>query len=789
MPVDAVDQRNHIGHFERRTRHYHLQKNTQQKLKAISESQSHKPPQKINSVAALYFSTAILLNLVKTVNTPVTLPTQSPLTQKNTLFNGLKSAVTFASHRMAEVNNALHHIDFLKFPVASAEPTKSIKQTSTRSSDHNDAIIEKLDYECVNKRENLSISKIIRKMGETISNPILEMTRESQILYFYNKYGRCPREDESEILLSTSQAIDLIISYFLSTTSEAKSLAIIQNALGRLLTFFADRLDNIDISENSIADFEEQVMFITKSIIDTSLRNERGERIEHPLKVPNHLYLKNRKPHIKMNNEELETLIIDHDFFVKTEDGIHKVYYRDEKWLFSDEEAPSSYTAHEEKGVSIIDENSLIDLDNEDVDILCGTRRKRGAGLRKMCNLRTTGDEDRHYSEASNEYSHGSIGTVYTLDDDYVIKKYQTKIDTEHTSRLKYAINTAKAFSRIYGKGTAKVSITPEPDGHGTATVYVKMLKIPGTSLNEIAKSSDPETLFNLLVDLQSKNAINNLLRKLKEAGIKHNDINISNIMYDKEYGLNIIDFDSATFLPAGETIPEPAMKEMQVKAQHALRETERTIQQNTNIEALLINVYGDKIKTQSTSNSITYRIGKFTIKEFTKTGDMTKSINHEIGACNHVMSKYQKKHLKIMRNKNSVIYNHIEGSQPTEHEVRNVLISLFKQKIIFANPKESYFIKTPEGDIIPTDFNMVFSRNRIEKLHIRLKKRIIINYVKQGYRHIPHEIRPMYNDIISQIDRSLGEQQPSRYMSPSLLKRAGFHPTRKKNTLHGNTL
>lgn len=823
MPINSVCQRNKMGYFEYRTNHYRSEKLTQERLKKIASSQHCKSPKKINTLVTLYLSSAIILHLLRIAGTPTFRHISSsspcdnyrksqknnndkqetalniigsmqssipPVIEDNTFFNAMKNTVCFVSYGMSEINNQLKNIDLLKFPTASAEVIKHRTwPSSTSPSYHNDVIIKKIEHPCVDERNDLSIAMVLRKIGETLSNPVVEMARESQIVYFYNKHGRCPQENETQNLLLTSQRIDAIISCISNFAPEFITMNITQNLLGPLLVFFADTLDEIEIQNQRMADFDEQVLFITKAIIDTSPRDSHGKLTEEHLKIPNNLYLKKNKYYIKIDNQELEVMLIDNIYFVHKEKTAYPVNYRNGAWYFLGKEKRTSDTEVQNNRWHSDGKDNLFDLDNEDIDILCGTRKKRGAELTKICSIQTTAAEERRYSEISSAYSQGSTGIVYDLGDEHVIKKYQTKIDVKHTSRLKYAINTVKAFHRIYGPGSARVSITPEPDGYGTATVYVKMLKIPGTPLNEIHKITDIEILFNLSADLQSKAAINKLLSRLQSAGVKHNDINMANILYDKKIGFNIIDFDSATFLPHGDPIPDNAMLEMRRKTQHAFNEAYRAIQYNTDIEKMLIASHGNKIKIGSTKNSIIYRIGEFKIKEFSETGDTLKLINHEIGSCNHVMKLYNKKYLKVIKHKNAVIYNHLEGTKPTENEVKSVIADLFKYNIIFANAHTDNFIKTSDGEVIPIDFNMIFSKNRIDRLHSRLKKDIVINYVNHGYRYIPHQIKSTYSTLIKRVNNSLGEKKPTRHMPISALIRSGLRSAKNSKISYSNTL
>lgn len=811
MPVDAVFQRNNIGRFEYRTKPYTPDKTTQAQLKKMSTAQRLKPPQKINFTAALYFSSAIFLNLIKTANTPTTLEKSCPFHSRrhhdqridfpnNTasasfeanrvlpatthepvnLLEAMSSTVIFAYNTIRQLDNAVRYIDLIPMIGANAEPVKTAPgEKNTETPPNIEVLIEKIDHSCIIERSNLKFSGVLRKIGKTMSNPILEMVRESQIVYFYNKYGRCPKEAESEHALQAAQKADIVISYIISTTPESEPLYITQSLLGPLLVLFADALDDVSIEAEPVESINEQLVFVAKSIINTSLRDSQQKLIGTELKIPKGLCVKEGKVQIKINEKLWDITMIDNEFFVKKQGVIYPVIYQDDAW---------SFLENENEEPEIEDNNDLFGLNDEEVDILCYARARRGAGLRKICSLKTTAVEESHFLEISNDFSQGSVGDVYSANDDYVIKRYHARIDIDHTSRLKYAINTARSFSRIYGKGTAKISISPEPDGNGLATVYITMIRVPGMPLSEVSKITNPEHLIRLLAELRSKETVPELLSKLQENGVKHNDINLANILYEPGIGFNLIDFDSSTLLPQGESIPDGAMQEMNRKTRHAFNEADRMIQKNIDLEALLTKHYGDKIKIALDHRSNTYRIGKFTIREFASTKDRTKLIHHEVGACNHVMKIYGRHDLKAIKYKDAVIYPHIEGVEPTRKEIMEKISTLYHQNMMFAGACESDFVKTPEGEIIPTHFNTVFSKNRIDRLHFRLKKNIVINYVHSGHRFIPQKIKPMYSEIINNINHSLGERRPTKHMRKSALVRAGLRQARKQSHLHANT-
>ncbi|VVE23869.1 hypothetical protein PHO31112_03274 [Pandoraea horticolens] len=148
----------------------------------------------------------------------------------------------------------------------------------------------------------------------------------------------------------------------------------------------------------------------------------------------------------------------------------------------------------------------------------------------------------------------GTIGRVYQVNTDHLIKVYNNpygiKNGALYRSSLDRARNSEEAFTRLYGKGTAKVAIR---DGFYPTQpiVALQMKKIPGESLDSILKSGDRELIEEILQQFRDKPVAKRLVDRLESKGIVHHDINLGNILYDRGTGqFNLIDFDSATFDP-----------------------------------------------------------------------------------------------------------------------------------------------------------------------------------------------------------------------------------------------
>ena len=208
-------------------------------------------------------------------------------------------------------------------------------------------------------------------------------------------------------------------------------------------------------------------------------------------------------------------------------------------------------------------------------------RVKRGANFGKLCPPRNSFNansaQEKSLSDNTRQMmAEGSIGKVYDTGDGYVIKEYKGKIDARHKSRLQAANKNAKGFNRYYGPSSATVRISDNADE--TASVSVRLKKIEGNPLDSIRTMTDKNQLIDIASSVEKYSPAGKLANTLQNKGIIHNDINQGNIIYSKEKGFSIIDFDSAHFLGEGEVVSELQTASMKKKFLHVFSETLRDI-------------------------------------------------------------------------------------------------------------------------------------------------------------------------------------------------------------------
>lgn len=114
----------------------------------------------------------------------------------------------------------------------------------------------------------------------------------------------------------------------------------------------------------------------------------------------------------------------------------------------------------------------------------------------------------------------GSTAEVFedVNDSSTLYKKYDL-VGDQYNEVLEMARQESDLFNAFYGD-EASVVIR-----HG-GDVYLRMLRVPGTPLNEIDTADIPDNLESLYL---------RLICKLNELGVIHYDLNTGNMLYDKE--------------------------------------------------------------------------------------------------------------------------------------------------------------------------------------------------------------------------------------------------------------
>ncbi|WP_237713017.1 hypothetical protein [Serratia sp. M24T3] len=162
----------------------------------------------------------------------------------------------------------------------------------------------------------------------------------------------------------------------------------------------------------------------------------------------------------------------------------------------------------------------------------------------------------------------GTAAKIYDTQDGYLIKEYKRELKdapiranptgtgkgSSYSGALAEAQKNRDALNRIYGEGSASLTIINGVNPL-VKIVYVKMKKIPGSSLSSILEKADDADISMVVKRLNTPDKLtseaNIMLDKLKINGIQHYDINLGNVMFDPELQqFHFIDFDRASINP-----------------------------------------------------------------------------------------------------------------------------------------------------------------------------------------------------------------------------------------------
>ncbi len=260
----------------------------------------------------------------------------------STLWNPIPQTLSRAGEFM------LQH-DPLRFPEASALPAggyqnKAIKRfpryavfqpkTTTSSPVPDDVKIEKLDFSCIEERQNLSISNVFRQIGKSLSNPVSELAKESQVIHYYNNHHRCPTQKEISNLLSITSTVDKTISIITALIPGSQALVVTQRLGGPLFRMIADSIDNKKLNVDDLSEANDQLLALGKSIVDTSPKNSNGQTIEDQLRVPDGLLFKNNKLSVNIKGVDKGFAIKNGDYFANGNGKLRRISYssKNKEW-------------------------------------------------------------------------------------------------------------------------------------------------------------------------------------------------------------------------------------------------------------------------------------------------------------------------------------------------------------------------------------------------------------------------------------------------------------------------
>lgn len=195
--------------------------------------------------------------------------------------------------------------------------------------------IEKLNFSCIEERQHLSLADVFRQIGITFKNPINELAKESQVIHYYNKFGRCPTEEDIKKLEAITSRIDSIISGILILLPGSKPLYLTQSLGGPLFKLLGDYMDNREGDiEDDMKEIAEQSAFIAKIISEYAPLDSKGKVNDKDISLPKKMFFHHGKLSTEINGDKWGLSYEENRFVASKENEKRQVEYsrEEEEW-------------------------------------------------------------------------------------------------------------------------------------------------------------------------------------------------------------------------------------------------------------------------------------------------------------------------------------------------------------------------------------------------------------------------------------------------------------------------
>ncbi|RJL48646.1 hypothetical protein [Pectobacterium carotovorum] len=212
---------------------------------------------------------------------------------------------------------------------------------------HNRGYPNKIDVEylesvtCVeNESEKITVGKVLRKIGDTIINPITEISLQAQLVYDYKIYGLCSsKKEDVEEIKRTTLFIDQVISSVMALVPipQVQAIVLVRNIAGPFFRMTADVMEGEKINEDNLNDLIVQPSMLARLIVDSSPKDSNGIVITDKISLPENFIIRNNKNYIKMGSREWEIQYNEGKYTIKKNNIEREVFYSPEKkkWQYS----------------------------------------------------------------------------------------------------------------------------------------------------------------------------------------------------------------------------------------------------------------------------------------------------------------------------------------------------------------------------------------------------------------------------------------------------------------------
>ena len=199
-----------------------------------------------------------------------------------------------------------------------------------------DVKIEKLDYSCIEERQDLSLTQILRQIGKTLQNPITELAKESQVINYYNNLGRCPTKGDVEKIEHITMFVDKVVSAVITLLPYSQPIAILQSVGGPLFKLMADDIEQKENDKiEAMQEIAEQVIFLSKSITEKIPRDNKNKVSDAKISLPKGIFFHEGRIYTQINGDRWELSYKKERFFATRENVEKEVEYstKEEEWI------------------------------------------------------------------------------------------------------------------------------------------------------------------------------------------------------------------------------------------------------------------------------------------------------------------------------------------------------------------------------------------------------------------------------------------------------------------------
>lgn len=219
-----------------------------------------------------------------------------PVSQIKSADNSITTMINSISHFIDYTEEIISRYSLLNIPMAAALPLTEdgqdsvirinryappkIKKTTPAPIIHDVKIVKLYDYSCLNDGEYRSFAEVLKRISQSLLQPVTMLAIESKNIASWNNGLGCPEISDIEKFSDVTQKIDDVISQIMGFLPYSKPLDIMQGIIAPLLGRIADDLMGKPVSREEELELLQQM--IQQARISSITANYMGSRDQHP---------------------------------------------------------------------------------------------------------------------------------------------------------------------------------------------------------------------------------------------------------------------------------------------------------------------------------------------------------------------------------------------------------------------------------------------------------------------------------------------------------------------------